>query len=202
MELLHRLFPGIIDIDTNSIPSWENLETLWDIFGSSEFCLLEQIKEHSDREEGVFIDPSATIGEGVMIEGPCFIGAKVVIRHAAYIRKGSWISEGSLVGHCSEIKNSILLPGSNAPHFNYVGDSILGLGVNLGAGAKLSNVRNDRRSVILGLEDGSRVDSGLRKLGAMIGDGVQIGCNVVTNPGTIITPDSMIPPNKSVKGWI
>ena len=76
------------------------------------------------------------------------------------------------------------------------------MGVNLGAGTKLSNVRNDRRSVILGLEDGSRVDSGLRKLGAMIGNGGQIGCNVVTNPGTIITPDSMIPPNKSVKGWI
>ena len=202
MELLHRLFPGIMDIDSNSIPSWKNLEALWEIFHSSEFGLLGQIEGRSSEGGGVFIHPSAMIGENVVIEGPCFIGAQVEIRHAAYIRKGSWISEGAMVGHCSEIKNSILLPGAKAPHFNYVGDSILGLGVNLGAGAKLSNVRNDRRSIMVCLEDGSRIDSGLRKLGAIIGDGGQLGCNVVTNPGAIISPGSMVAPNKTVKGWL
>ena len=97
--------------------------------------------------------------------------------------------------------NSILLPGSKAPHFNYVGDSILGIGVNLGAGAKLSNVRNDRRNILVSLGDGSKIDTRLVKLGALVGDGSQLGCNVVTNPGSIIAPGSMIPPNETITGW-
>ena len=100
------------------------------------------------------------------------------------------------------MKNSILLPNSKAPHFNYVGDSILGLEVNLGAGTKLSNVRNDRGSVPISKENGDRFDSGLRKLGAIIGDGSQLGCNVVTNPGCIISPGKMINPNETVSGYI
>ncbi|RZD47550.1 MAG: glucose-1-phosphate thymidylyltransferase, partial [Methanobacteriota archaeon] len=109
--------------------------------------------------------------------------------------------EGALVGHSSEIKNSVLLPGSKAPHFNYVGDSILGFGVNLGAGVKLSNVRNDGRDVIVIMEDGERIKTGLRKLGALIGDHSQLGCNVVTNPGAILATSSMVSPNETVTGW-
>jgi NDP-sugar pyrophosphorylase family protein len=105
------------------------------------------------------------------------------------------------VGHSTEVKNSILLPGAKAPHFNYVGDSILGIDSNIGAGAKLSNVRNDRRNVLLTLKDGSRLDSRSYKLGALIGDESNIGCNVVTNPGTIISPNSMVGPNKTISGW-
>jgi NDP-sugar pyrophosphorylase family protein len=82
-----------------------------------------------------------------------------------------------------------------------VGDSILGFGVNLGAGTKLSNVRNDRREVNIALENGERISSGLRKLGALIGDGSQLGCNVVTNPGSVISPSSMISPNRTISGW-
>ena len=99
------------------------------------------------------------------------------------------------------MKNSILLPDSKAPHFNYVGDSIIGIGVNIGAGAKLSNVRNDRREVFVTLEGGKRFGSGLMKFGALIGDNSQLGCNVVTNPGTIIPPGTMISPNITVGGW-
>ena len=106
-----------------------------------------------------------------------------------------------MVGHSSEVKNSILLPNSKAPHFNYVGDSILGFGVNIGAGVKLSNVRNDGGDIAVTLENGERVDTGLRKLGALIGDDSQLGCNVVTNPGSIIVPCSMISPNETVTGW-
>ena len=163
---------------------------------------MAQIEEIAGKEGGVFIHPSASIGDFVKIEGPCFIGPKAEIRHSAYLRKGSWICEGAIVGHSSEVKNSILLPGAKAPHFNYVGDSIVGIDVNLGAGAILSNVRNDGRNIFVTLEDGSRFDSGFRKMGALIGDGSQLGCNVVTNPGSILTPDSMIPPNESVKGWV
>ncbi len=202
MELLRRLFPGISEISADSLPDWRGFEAPWEIFNSPDSNLLSQIEEIAGEREGVIIHPSAKIGENVSIEGSCFIGPNAEIRHSAYLRKGSWICEGALVGHCSEIKNSILLPGSKAPHFNYVGDSILGIGVNLGAGSKLSNVRNDRRNVMVSLEDGNRFDTGMTKMGALIGDWSQLGCNVVTNPGTIISPNSLISPNESVMGWI
>ena len=147
------------------------------------------------------IHPSASIGEFVRIEGACFIGAGAEIRHSAYLRNGSWICEGAGVGHCSEVKNSILLPNSKAPHFNYVGDSILGVDTNLGAGTKLSNVRNDRREIMATLSDGSKVNTGLVKMGALVGDGSQLGCNVVTNPGAILASGSMVAPDETVTGW-
>ena len=153
-------------------------------------------------DNDIFVHPTAKIGNYVTIEGPSLIGPNAEIRHGAFLRKGSWICEGALVGGSSEIKNSILLPHSNAPHFNYIGDSIIGVKVNLGAGTKLSNVRNDRGSIPVTKENGERSDSGLRKLGAIIGDGSQLGCNVVTNPGCIISPGTMINPNETVTGYI
>jgi len=202
MGLLLELFPGLGGKKTEGIPSWSGISTPWGILSNDSYGLMAQIEEIAGKEGGVFIHPSASIGDFVKIEGPCFIGPKAEIRHSAYLRKGSWICEGAIVGHSSEVKNSILLPGAKAPHFNYVGDSIVGIDVNLGAGAILSNVRNDGRNIFVTLEDGSRFDSGFRKMGALIGDGSQLGCNVVTNPGSILTPDSMIPPNESVKGWV
>jgi NDP-sugar pyrophosphorylase family protein len=101
----------------------------------------------------------------------------------------------------TEVKNSILLPGSKAPHFNYVGDSILGRNVNLGAGTKLSNIRHDRREILVKIENRDRVNTGLRKFGALIGENSQLGCNVVTNPGSILATNSMVPPNETVTGW-
>ena len=95
----------------------------------------------------------------------------------------------------------MLLPGSKAPHFNYVGDSILGFNVNIGAGVKLSNVRNDRRNILVSLRNGDKVNTELRKFGAIIGDKSEIGCNVVMNPGSIIEANSKISPNLSIKGW-
>ena len=150
----------------------------------------------------IIIHQSAKIGSFVRIEGPCYIGADSEIRHSSYLRKGSWICRGAVVGHSTEVKNSILLPNAKAPHFNYVGDSILGIDCNLGAGTKLSNVRNDRREIIVTVEDGSRVDTGLKKLGALVGDNSQLGCNVVTNPGAMLAPFSMIPPNETVNGFV
>ena len=202
MSLLRSLFPGIDDSEGVVIPRWDDPESPWDILSDSGSGLISQISEFSDSKDGVFIHPSAVIGEFVRIEGPCYIGANAEIRHAAYLRKGCWICDGAVVGHATEVKNSILLPNSKAPHFNYVGDSIIGFGANLGAGVKLSNVRNDRKEVFVTLADGSRFGSGLGKLGALIGDGSQLGCNVVTNPGAIITPGTMISPNDTVSGWM
>ena len=202
MSLLQSLFPGIEKTIGNGIPNWEDPETPWSILSDGEFGLKSQIAGFADSEEGVYIHPSAIIGEFVRIEGPCYIGAKAEIRHAAFLRKGSWICDGAVVGHSTEVKNSILLPNSKAPHFNYVGDSIIGMDANIGAGVKLANVRNDNRSVMITRNDGTREDSGLSKLGALIGDRSKLGCNVVTNPGTIIPPDSMISPNNTVSGWM
>ena len=200
MGLLEEIFPGTMNPDVTGVPNWDNLDNPWDILKQGELGIESQISLFTGGD-GVFVHPTAIIGDYVQIEGPSFIGAGAEIRHGALIRRGSWICDGALLGHCSEIKNSILLPGSKAPHFNYIGDSIVGFDVNLGAGAKISNVRNDRKQVLITMKDGTRVDSGLKKLGALIGDNTQIGCNVVTNPGVILFPDSMIPPNETVSGW-
>jgi len=202
MGLLQTLFPGLVGDVSDGIPKWADAEAPWSILSNDAGNLVSQTAEKTRTDDGIFIDPSSSIGENVVIEGPCYIGANVEIRHGAYLRKGSWICEGSIVGHSSEIKNSVLLPGSKAPHFNYVGDSILGHDVNLGAGTKLSNVRNDGREVIVTLSGGDRVDTGLRKLGALVGDGSQLGCNVVTNPGSIIEPETLVTPNQTVNGWM
>ena len=199
VSLLYHLFPGISDYKSIMLPTWADEDRPWEILSLGENGLTAQIRRLF--EGGVFIHPEAEIGDFVEIEGPCYVGANAEIRHSAFLRKGSWISEGAVVGHSSEVKNSILLPNSKAPHFNYVGDSILGMGVNIGAGVKLSNVRNDRREVSVVLRTGERVFTGLRKLGALIGDESQLGCNVVTNPGVMIAPSSMIAPNETISGW-
>ena len=147
----------------------------------------------------VHIDETAIIEPFVHIIGPAYIGPNATLRHGAYIREYSWICANSLVGHASETKHSVLLPGAKAPHFNYVGDSILGPDVNLGAGVKLSNLRNDGGEVHTRI-DGERVATGLRKFGAIIGEGSQLGCNVVTNPGVVLGARCMVLPNTTVTG--
>ena len=153
-----------------------------------------------DEEEGrVAVHRNAVIENGVHLIGPCLIEAGAVVRHAAYVRPWTWACQNSVIGHCTEVKHSVLLPGAKAPHFNYVGDSILGAGVNLGAGAKLSNLRHDGGEVHAWVDD-ERVATGMRKFGAILGDGVQLGCNVVTNPGCVLGPLSTVDPNTTVTG--
>ena len=143
----------------------------------------------------VHIVDGSLIGPSAHIEGPSYIAGEV--RHGAYVRSHSWICRGAVVGHATEVKHSLLLPGAKAPHFNYVGDSILGRGVNLGAGCKLSNLRNDGREIRI---HNLGVDTGLRKFGAILGEGVQIGCNAVCNPGTVLGTDCNVWPNVTVSG--
>ena len=191
MNLGDLLFPGLLDYQSECIPDSIDSERPWKIL--SKEILQDQILKKNGGD-GIFIHEEAIIGKHVEIEGPCYIGPRVEIRHGAFLRKGSWICEGSIVGHSSEVKNSILLPGASLPHFNYVGDSIVGFDANLGAGVKISNVRNDRRSIRIRLKDGSIIETELKKLGSLIGDGAQIGCNAVANPGTVIEPKSMVDP--------
>ena len=200
-NMMKELFSGWFEsLDRSGIPNIKDPDKPWEILSQSFGGIVAQIEEEHG-QNGVFIHPTAEIDDSVRIEGPCFIGENSEIRHSAFLRRGSWICEGVVVGHCSEIKNSLLLPGSKVPHFNYVGDSILGSEVNLGAGAILSNVRHDGKEISLGLEGRGKIPTGFIKLGALIGDRAKLGCNVVTNPGTIVLPSSMIPPNLTISGF-
>ena len=155
--------------------------------------------ESNETNGPIHIDETANIEPGVYIIGPAYIGPNASIRQGAYVRQYSWICSDAVVGHCSETKHSILLSGAKAPHFNYVGDSILGGGVNLGAGVKLSNLRNDGKNVNLRVAE-EKIDSDLRKFGALLGEGCQLGCNAVTNPGVILGVGSFVHPNITVTG--
>ena len=151
------------------------------------------------RGNAIIVHESATVEAGAYLIGPCYIGPRAVVRSGAYVREYSWICADAVVGHATEIKHSVLLPGAKAPHFNYVGDSVLGSGVNLGAGTKLSNLRNDGGEVHL-RHAGNRIPSGLRKFGAVLGEGTATGCNSVTNPGVVLGCNSVVWPNVTVTG--
>ncbi len=143
--------------------------------------------------KGVLIEP------GAMIKGPCIILDNAQIRQGAYLREDCLIGPNTVVGHVTEVKHSIFLQGAKAGHFAYIGDSILGNDVNLGAGTKLANLKFGSGTVKIKCEDSSLIDTNRRKIGAIFGDRVQTGCNSVTNPGSIIGPNSIIAPNATVR---
>ncbi len=150
-------------------------------------------------------DERIVVGEGVVIEpgacikGPTVIGNGVEVRQGAYIRGRVLLGDRCVVGHTTEVKNAIFLDDAKAGHFAYVGDSILGKGVNLGAGTKLANLKMNRRQVSIRVE-GEEIPTGLYKLGAILGDGTETGCNSVTNPGVLIGPQSLVWPGVVVPG--
>lgn len=189
---------------------WHDLETAWDAL----FYLEDYLKSFSHRieissiehvylknEELISIGEGTTIEPGVFIQGPCVIGKNCSIRHGAYIRGSVILGDGCVVGHGSELKKAILLDGAVASHLCYVGDSILGSKVNLGAGVKCSNLRLDSREISVKF-DGKKVNTGMKKLGAIIGDGGQVGCNCVLNPGTLVGKKSEIFPLLNIGGFI
>lgn len=147
----------------------------------------------------VYIAPGAVVEPGAYVQGPTMIGPNTVVRHGAYVRGYCVIGAECVIGHATEVKRSIFLDGAQAPHFNYVGDSILGRGVNLGAGTKTSNLKNDAGPIVIRSGD-EEIPTGLQKLGAIVGDGVHTGCNCVTSPGTLIGPDSHVYPCTVLRG--
>lgn len=147
----------------------------------------------------VFIGEGTVVEDGVMIKGPAIIGRNCQIRHNAYFREDVIVGDNCVVGNSCELKNTMLFNYCQVPHFNYVGDSILGHKTHLGAGVKISNVRLDHGNVMVDL-DGKPFDTGLRKFGALVGDGVEIGCNAVLNPGSIVGRGAVIYPCVNWRG--
>ena len=151
--------------------------------------------------ETIFIGQGTIVEPGAYIKGPCWIGENCVIRHGAYIRGDFICGNDCVIGHDTEIKNTIFLNHVHAAHFAYLGDSILGNHVNLGAGTKCANLKLNNSPVVIHL-NGERLQTGLRKFGAIIGDGAQLGCNCVTNPGTLISKNVFCYPLVNVDGYI
>ncbi|MBI1839358.1 MAG: UDP-N-acetylglucosamine diphosphorylase [Verrucomicrobia bacterium] len=144
--------------------------------------------------ENVFIGEGTVVEDGAMIKGPAIIGRNCQIRHNAYLREDVIVGDGCVVGNACELKHVVLFNQCSVPHFNYVGDSILGHKAHLGAGVKISNVKLTAGNIMVEVE-GLPHDTGLRKFGALIGDGADVGCNAVLSPGSIIGRNSVLYPN-------
>ena len=147
----------------------------------------------------IWVLKGAVVEPGAYVKGPVIIGEDTEVRHGAYIRGNVITGKNCVIGHTTEVKNSIFLNGAKAGHFAYIGDSILGNKVNLGAGTKLANLKIYSGPIKLRYQ-GSIVETGLRKLGAILGDGAELGCNSVTNPGTFLGKRSIVYPCTAVKG--
>lgn len=157
--------------------------------------------EFEEISPGIWVHREAKISSAAYLGAPCIIGAGTEVRHGAFIRGSALIGEGCVVGNSAELKNVVLFDGVQTPHYNYVGDSILGYKAHMGAGAVTSNVKSDKTPVVV--RDGQEeIFTGLKKLGAMLGDFAEIGCNSVLNPGTVIGRRASVYPLSCVRGTV
>ena len=156
--------------------------------------------EFTEVSENVWVHKSAKIAPTAFLGTPCIIGAETEVRHCAFIRGSALIGKGCVVGNSTELKNVILFDGVQVPHYNYVGDSILGHKSHMGAGSITSNVKSDKSIVVVKGE--KEIVTGLKKFGAMLGDYVEVGCNSVLNPGTIIGKNTNVYPLSCVRGVV
>ncbi len=183
---------------------WQALENLKNYLTSLELGVIEADIPSSAylvHPKFISIGVGTVIEPGAYIEGPCVIGKNCIVRHGAYIRGDVVTGDSCVIGHDSEVKHSIFFNATSAAHFNYVGNSILGNGVNLGAGVKCANLRLDHQPIHVWINN-ERINTRLHKLGAIIGDGAQVGCNCVINPGTILGRHSFCFPCLNVYGFI
>lgn len=187
-------------------------EAPWALLGEALDEVLSSLPDRHfaiETREGVFIEGDSIvvgagtdIAPGALVEGPAWIGSNVRIRTGAYVRGGCWIGDGAVVGANTEVKRSILFPGARAPHLAYVGDSILGADVNLGAGTVLSNFRHDGGEIEIAETDGGKRATGRRKLGAVLGDGVATGCNSVLHPGVVVGRETVTYPGVMLRSGV
>lgn len=189
-----------------SAPLLERFEYPWDALSEIKEFVLSLGKtlspeEYDNPKEGVWIAKTATVAPSATVNAPCIIGKNTEVRTGAFIRGSVIVGDGCVVGNSCELKNAILFDCVQVPHFNYVGDSILGYRSHTGAGAITSNVKSDKSLVCVQTDEG-RIATGLKKFGAMLGDFVEVGCNSVLNPGTVIGRNSNVYPLSSVRGTV
>lgn len=191
--------------ETDARAIFEGVKYPWEALAKIKDFILEYAKKLPDDferiDEFVWVGKGTTIDKSVLIKGPAIIGYNCEIRQCAYIRENVIIGNDVVVGNSSEVKNSILFNKVQVPHYNYVGDSILGYKSHLGAGAITSNLKSNGTLVTVkyGTE---KIETGLRKFGAILGDLAEVGCNSVLNPGTLIGKDSIVYPLSSVRGYV
>ena len=158
-------------------------------------------EDYTEAAPTVWVHKTAKIAPTAYLGAPCIIGANTEVRHCAFIRGGAMVGENCVVGNSVELKNVILFDNVQVPHYNYVGDSILGYKAHMGAGSLTSNVKSDKTLVVVKNGD-EKIETGLKKFGAMVGDFVEVGCNSVLNPGTVVGRNSNIYPTSCVRGVV
>ena len=178
---------------------WEVLKKISDFIVALGNTLPEEIFEK--KGDNVWIARNAKVYPSACINGPAIIDEEAEIRHCAFIRGNAIVGKGAVVGNSTELKNVILFNKVQVPHYNYVGDSILGYKAHMGAGSITSNVKSDKTLVVVKAGD-ERFETGLKKFGAMLGDNVEVGCNSVLNPGTVIGRETNVYPTSMVRGFI
>lgn len=180
---------------------WEVLPLISEFIVKLGSTLSEE--EYEKRGENVWVAKSAKVAPTAFINGPAIIGKEAEVRHCAFIRGNALVGEGAVVGNSTELKNVILFNKVQVPHYNYVGDSILGYKSHMGAGSITSNVKSDKTLVVVKDRfNNENIETGLKKMGAMLGDYVEVGCNSVLNPGTVIGRHSNIYPLSRVRGVV
>lgn len=187
------------DIFEGCLYPWEILPKIKDFIINLGESLDKE--EYEKVGENVWIAKSAKVAKSAYINGPAIIGKNAEVRHCAFIRGNAIVGENAVVGNSTELKNVILFNNVQVPHYNYVGDSILGYKSHMGAGSITSNVKSDKKLVIVKSED-EKIETGLKKFGAMLGDNVEVGCGSVLNPGTAIGKNTNIYPLSSVRGVV
>ena len=178
---------------------WEVLPEIGDFILKLGQTLSEE--EYNHPSEDVWIAKSAKVAPTACINGPVIIGKEAEVRHCAFIRGKAIVGEGAVVGNSTELKNAVLFNKVQVPHYNYVGDSILGYKSHMGAGSITSNVKSDKKLVEIHLDD-TKIETHMKKIGAILGDYVEVGCGSILNPGTIVGRRSNIYPLSSVRGYV
>ena len=184
----------------------EQFEYPWEALGGLKNFIIELGKtlpeDYEQRSENVWVHKSANVFPSAYLGAPCIIGPNTEVRHCAFVRGSALVGADCVVGNSVELKNVVLFDHVQVPHYNYVGDSILGYYSHMGAGSITSNVKSDKTLVTVHSQQGEDIDTGLKKFGAMLGDHVEVGCNSVLNPGTVIGRNSNIYPTSCVRGYV
>lgn len=200
IEALYTLEETIAkDLFQGAVYPWEVLPKIHDFILELGKRLPED--EYEKVGEDVWIAKSAKVFPSAYIHGPAIIGKEAEVRHCAFIRGNAIVGEGVVVGNSTELKNVVLFNKVQVPHYNYVGDSVLGYKAHMGAGSITSNVKSDKKLVVVKTPEGG-IETGMKKFGAMLGDEVEVGCGTVLNPGSVVGKQSNIYPLSSVRGFV